>query len=102
PTRPLASSPATAPPATAPPTPGRVGRRSRWWWRSRAWFAPQASKRKPARRRASLELAGRLQQDADVDIPVFLLKQDVFFLHLALGDAPKLAHLDRKSTRLNS
>src|SRR5690606_5964028 len=69
--------------------------------RSRAWFAPQASKRKPARKRASLELAGRLQQDADVGIPVFLLKQDVFSPHLALGDARSEEHTSELQSREN-
>src|SRR5690606_8919134 len=43
--------------------------------------------------------SGPLEPVADVRLPVFLLKQDVFFLHLAFGDAPKLAHFMRGRVR---
>src|SRR5690606_1452223 len=67
------------------------------WWPSVAWLTQVQAMQ--LRACGDLHASGRLEQFADVRIPVFLLKQDVFFLHLALGDAPKLAHFVRGRVR---
>src|SRR5690554_851359 len=67
------------------------------WWPSVAWLTQVQAMQ--LRACGDLHASGRLEQFADVRLPVFLLKQDVFFLHLALGDAPKLAHFMRGRVR---
>src|SRR5690606_5363663 len=67
------------------------------WWPSVAWLTQVQAMQ--LRACGDLHASGRLEQFADVRLPVFLLRQDVFFLHLALGDAPKLAHFMRGRVR---
>src|SRR5690606_1469708 len=67
------------------------------WWPSVAWLTQVQAMQ--LRAGGDLHASGRLEQFADVRLPVFLLKHDVFFLHLALGDAPKLAHFMRGRVR---